>query len=276
MSDAARDIFADWSLPIWLTLSIMITAAIYLRGWLAIRKTRPEQFTDVRLLSFLSGLSVLWLAIGSPMDGFADALLSAHMVEHLLLMSAVPPLLLYGLPGVPLLRGLPEPLRRRIVGPLLRVSALRHFGHWLVKPLVAWLAMNLAFLCWHVPAAYDFALEHENWHAVEHLCFLGTSILFWWCILWPWPAQTHRRNWGILIYLVAADVVNTMLAAFLAFCDRPVYRYYLDHPNPFGVDPLQDQVLGAVTMWVLGSFAFLVPAMVITVRLLSPSRARTA
>jgi putative membrane protein len=276
MSDAARDIFADWSLPIWLTLSIVLTAAIYIRGWLAIRKTRSTQFSDLRLASFLGGLAVLWLAIGSPMDGFADALLSAHMVEHLLLMSAVPPLLLYGLPVVPLLRGLPEPVRRWIVGPLLRRSWPRRFGHWLVTPIVAWLLMNLAFLGWHVPVAYDFALEHENWHVVEHLCFLGTSILFWWCILWPWPAQTHRRNWGILIYLVAADVVNTMLAAFLAFCDRPVYRYYLNHPNPFGVDPVQDQVLGAVIMWVLGSFAFLVPAMVITVRLLSPSRARTA
>ena len=276
MPNAAHDIFAEWSLPIFLTLSIAITAAIYLRGWLAIRRTRPDQFDDTRLASFLGGLAVLWLAIGSPMDGFADALLSAHMVEHLLLMSAVPPLLLYGLPVVPLLRGLPEPLRRWIAGPLLRASWLRRLGHWLVTPLVAWLLMNLAFLGWHIPAAYDFALEHENWHVVEHLCFLGTSILFWWCILWPWPAQAHRRNWGILIYLVAADVVNTMLAAFLAFCDRPVYRYYLDHPNPFGVDPVQDQVLGAVTMWVLGSFAFLVPAMVITVRLLSPTRARTA
>ena len=276
MPNAAHDIFAEWSLPIFLTLSIAITAAIYLRGWLAIRRTRPDQFDDTRLASFLGGLAVLWLAIGSPMDGFADALLSAHMVEHLLLMSAVPPLLLYGLPVVPLLRGLPEPLRRWIAGPLLRASWLRRLGHWLVTPLVAWLLMNLAFLGWHIPAAYDFALEHENWHVVEHLCFLGTSILFWWCILWPWPAQAHRRNWGILIYLVAADVVHTMLAAFLAFCDRPVYRYYLDHPNPFGVDPVQDLVLGAVTMWVLGSFAFLVPAMVITVRLLSPSRARTA
>jgi putative membrane protein len=276
MSEAAHNIFADWSLPIWLTLSIAIAAAIYLRGWLAIRKTRPAQFTGLRLASFLSGLGILWLAIGSPMDGIADALLSAHMVEHLLLMSAVPPLMLYGLPVVPLLRGLPAPLRRWIAGPLLRISALRRLGHWLVTPLVAWLAMNLAFLCWHVPAAYDFALEHENWHAVEHLCFLGTSILFWWCILWPWPAGTHRRNWGILIYLVAADVVNTMLAAFLTFCDRPVYRYYLDHPNPFHVDPIQDQVLGAVIMWVLGSLAFLVPAMAITLRLLSPSQERSA
>ncbi len=272
MPDAARDIFADWSLPIWLTLIIVVTAAIYLRGWLVIRKTRPEQFTDMRLAAFLSGLATLWLAVGSPVDGFADALLSVHMLEHLLLMSAVPPLLLYGLPVVPLLRGLPGPARRWIVGPLLRLSSLRRLGHWLVMPLVAWMLMNLAFLSWHVPAAYDFALEHENWHVVEHLCFLGTSILFWYCILWPWPARTHLRNWGILIYLVAADLINTMLSAFLAFCDRPVYRHYVDHPNPFGIDPLQDQVLGAVGMWVLGSFAFLLPAMVLTLQLLRPQR----
>lgn len=272
MPDAARDIFADWSLPIWFTLTIAVSAVVYLRGWLAIRKTRPERFTDMRLAAFLSGLAMLWFAVGSPIDGFADALLSVHMLEHLLLMSVVPPLLLYGLPVVPLLRGLPQPVRRSIVGPLLRVATLRRLGHWLVTPLVAWLLMNIAFLSWHVPAAYDFALEHENWHVVEHLCFLGTSILFWYCILWPWPARTHQRNWGILIYLVAADLVNTMLSAFLAFCDRPVYRYYVDHPNPFGIDPLQDQVLGAVGMWVLGSFAFLLPAMAITLQLLRPQR----
>jgi putative membrane protein len=274
-SAAVHEIFADWSLPIWLTLSILITAAIYLRGWLAIRKTRSAQFSDIRLASFLCGLAILWLAIGSPMEGFADALLSAHMVEHLLLMSVVPPLLLYGLPVVPLLRGLPAPLRRWIIGPLLRTPALRRFGHWLVTPVVAWLLMNLAYLGWHIPTAYDFALEHENWHAVEHLCFLGASILFWWCIIWPWPARVQQRNWGVLIYLIGADLVNTMLAAFLAFCDRPVYRYYVDNPNPFGVSVLRDQILGAAIMWVLGSLAFLLPTMLITLRLLSPSIRRT-
>jgi putative membrane protein len=98
MSEAIHQILADWSLPIWLTAAIVITAGVYLRGWLAIRRTRPLQFTGLRLGSFFAGLGVLWLAIGSPMDGFADVLLSAHMVEHLLLMSVVPPLLLYGLP----------------------------------------------------------------------------------------------------------------------------------------------------------------------------------
>jgi len=274
MSDAALDLFKEWTLPVWLTLLVALTAIIYVRGWLALRKTRPDQFTPLRLASFLGGLAVLWLAIGSPMDEFADALLSAHMVEHLLLMSAVPPLVLWGLPVVPMLRGLPRWITRRIAGPLIRLTPLRRLLHWLVRPAVAWFAMNLAFLAWHVPGAYDFALEHENWHDVEHLCFLSTSLLFWYCILLPWPAEKRGRNWGILVFLISADVVNTLLSAFLAFCDRPVYRYYLDNPNPFRIDPLSDQVLGAVIMWVIGSFAFLIPAMLLTVRMLAGTQSR--
>lgn len=271
MSNAVRDIFAEWTLPPWLTLSVVLGSIVYLRGWRKIRKTRPAQFTVMRLVSFLSGLAVLWLSIGSPMDGLADALLSAHMVEHLLLMSVVPPLLLLGWPTVPLLRGLPGPLLR-LVGPLPGWPPLRSFGQWLVTPVVAWLAMNLTFLAWHVPGAYDYALEHEGWHVVEHLCFLGTSIMFWWCIVQPWPSQRHRLGWNILFYLVSADVVNTLLAAFLSFCGRPLYRYYVEHPNGFQVSPMDDQVLGAVIMWVVGSLFFLVPAMLITAQLLNPAK----
>jgi putative membrane protein len=271
MSDAVREAFADWSPPLYLTASIAIAALIYVRGWIALRKTRRQQFSGSRLVLFLSGLTVLWLAIGSPMDGFADALLSVHMVEHLLLMSVVPPLLLSGLPVVPMLRGLPKVFRRFVVSPLIRTRFLSRFTHWLVTPLIAWLVMNLTFLAWHIPQAYDFALEHEFWHGVEHLCFLGTSLLFWWCILRPWPAAQNRQTWGILVYLISADVVNTLLSAFLAFCDRPVYRFYLDHPNPFNVSPLEDQVLGAVIMWVIGSLAFVIPGILITVHLLRPS-----
>jgi putative membrane protein len=273
MSGAVQEMFSDWKLPIWLTASIVLTALVYVRGWLAIRRTRKAQFTDMRLASFLGGLVVLWVAIGSPMDGFADALLSAHMVEHLVLMSFVPPLLLWGLPVVPLLRGLPKSLQRHVVGPVIRTPVLNRFGHWLVKPVVAWLAMNISFLAWHVPTAYDFALEHEGWHDVEHLCFLGTSMLFWFCIIRPWPATTNRQGWGMLLFLIAADIVNTMLSAFLAFCGRPIYTFYLTNPNPFRAVALEDQVLGAVVMWVIGSLVFLVPAMLITLRLLHNERA---
>lgn len=268
MPPAYRAIFVEWSPPIVLTGTLIVLGLVYTRGWVVIRKTRRAQFPLWRLGSFLLGLATIWLAIASPLDGFADVLLSAHMVEHLLLMSFVPPLLLLGWPVVPLLRGLPRGVTVHLLGPLIRMKALRHLGHVLITPLVAWLAMNLVFLGWHVPAAYDFALEHEHWHEFEHLCFLGTSILFWWPIVRPWPTRESYAGWLLLLYLVMADIVNTLLSAFLAFCDRPVYSYYLREPNPFDISPLSDQRAGAVVMWVIGSLIFLVPAVVLTVRLL--------
>jgi len=273
-ADLFQSAQSDWSLPVGLTLAIALTAAVYVRGWLALRKTRAAQFNVDRLLAFLGGLACLWIAIGSPLESLADDLLSAHMIEHLILMSLVPPLVLLGLPVVPLLRGLPRPVRVYVAGPLLRLRALRGLAHLLVRKRVAWILMNLTFLLWHIPAAYDFALEHEFWHDVEHLCFLGTSLLFWWCIVRPWPAARRGADWGILLYLIGADLVNTGLSAFLAFCGRAVYPYYLTHPNALHIDPVNDQVLGAVVMWVFGSTAFLIPAAVIAFSLLQPSASR--
>jgi putative membrane protein len=274
MSDAFQSVWDEWSLPVWLTLAVLLTAAIYLRGWLALRKTRPAQFNLNRLLSFLAGLACLWISIGSPLDAFADVLLSAHMIEHLILMSLVPPLVLLGLPVVPLLRGLPRVVRVHIAGPLLRFRPLRDLFHQLVRPRFAWLALNFTFLAWHVPAAYDFALEHEGWHDFEHICFLGSSLLFWWCLIRPWPAPRRAHNWSILLYLISADVVNSVLSAFLAFCGRPMYPYYSAHPDPLGIEPLPDQVLGAVIMWVFGSTAFLIPAALIAYSLVQPTHNR--
>jgi putative membrane protein len=263
-----RAIFAEWTPPLFLTTALILCAIVYLRGWFAIRKTRPALFPVWRLVAFLLGLAVVWLSIASPLDGFADVLLSAHMIEHLLLMSFAPPLLLIGYPVVPLLRGLPRVVRVSLLGPLLRIQALRSIGHFLVRPVVAWLIMNLVFLGWHVPAAYDFALDHELWHKFEHACFLGASILFWFPVILPWPSRQRYAGWFMLLYLVSADIVNTILSAFLAFCDRPIYSYYLREPNPFHIDPLSDQRAGAVVMWVIGSLVFLLPALYITVSLL--------
>ena len=268
MSPEYQAIFEEWSPPVFLTTMVLLCAIVYIRGWFVIRKTRPTQFHCGRLAAFLLGLATLWLAIGSPMDGFADALLSAHMVEHLLLMSFVPPLLLLGDPQVPLLRGLPRVITVQLLGPLFRFKALRTLGRFFTSPVVAWLAMNIVFLGWHIPKAYDFALEHELWHDFEHICFLVSSILFWWPIIRPWPAGARYPGWIMLPYLVGADIVNTALSAFLAFCGRPVYWYYAEQPNPFHVSLMADQVTGAVIMWVVGSLVFLIPAVVITISLL--------
>src|ERR1700754_2972036 len=148
---ASQAIFAEWSLPVVLTGALIVVALIYTRGWLAIRRTRAAEFPGWRLGAFLLGMGTIWVAIASPLDGFADVLLSAHMIEHLLLMSFAAPLLLLGCPAVPLLRGLPRALTIHLLAPFLRAKWFRRLGHILPTPLVAWLAMNLIFLAWHVP-----------------------------------------------------------------------------------------------------------------------------
>jgi putative membrane protein len=260
-------IFAAWSPPFGLTVGVVLVCAIYVRGWIAIRKTRPLYFDSSRLLCFLAGMLVLWIAIASPIDGFADVLLSAHMVQHFLLMSVVPPLLLFGAPVVPVLRGLPRWTIRKLLGKVIALRWLRATGYFLTSPIVAWLAFNLVFLGWHLPKAYDFALRNEKVHDFEHICFLTTSLLFWYVILHPWPSRARSNNWMILLYLLSADIVNTALSAFLAFCNWPIYQFYIAGPNPFHISPLADQVAAGVIMWVLNSTVFLVPAMLLTVQL---------
>ncbi len=267
MSPATQAIFADWSIPWGLTIAILVVSAVYVRGWNAIRKTRPQYFSSQRLFCFLSGMLTLWLAIASPIDGFADVLLSAHMVQHFLLMSAVPPLILLGAPVVPLLRGLPRWSIRKFAGPLIAWRWLRSVGDFLTAPVVAWLAFNGVFLGWHLPKAYDLALSNEHIHDFEHICFLGTSLLFWYVVVHPWPSRTRSNNWMVLLYLLSADIVNTTLSAFLAFCNRPVYQFYITGPNPFHISALSDQIAAGMIMWVLNSIVFLVPAMVLTVQL---------
>jgi putative membrane protein len=268
MPPDVQNIFEVWTPPFVVTAVTVLLAILYTRGWFALRKTRPAMFGRWRLTSFLMGLATIWIAIASPLDGFADVMLSAHMAEHLLLMSFAPPLLLLGYPPAPLLRGLPRFVIVGLVGMLLRQRSLRQLGHACTMPVAAWLLMNLTFLGWHVPAAYNFALEHEHWHEFEHACFLGSSILFWWPIIRPWPTTARYPGWYMLPYLAAADIVNTALSAFLAFCDRPIYSYYLSEPNPFHLSPVTDQVIGAVVMWVVGSSVFLLPVVLVTIRLL--------
>jgi cytochrome c oxidase assembly factor CtaG len=267
MLTGTQAIFAEWSPPFGVTLSIILVSAIYIGGWRAIRKTRPRYFSGWRLVCFLCGMLVLWLAIASPIDGFADVLLSAHMVQHFLLMSAVPPLVLLGAPVVPMLRGLPRWTVRKIIGPIIALRWVRKFGDFLTAPVPAWLLFNLVFLAWHLPKAYDFALRHEDVHEFEHVCFLATALLFWYVVLHPWPSAPRANSWMVLLYLLSADIVNTALSAFLAFCNRPIYQFYIATPNPFHISALADQIAAGVIMWVLNSTVFLVPAMLLTLQL---------
>src|ERR1700758_4617417 len=164
--------FVAWNFPRWVCLSLEITAIVYWRGWLQIRRTRPALFPGWRLGCFLAGIALIVIAIASPIDTFSDQLLFLHMLQHFILMCLVPPFIVLAAPTVPLLRGLPRWVVRAVLGPLIRTAWLRHFLKFLVTPRVAWILMNASYIGWHIPAAYELALSSWKWHALEHACFL--------------------------------------------------------------------------------------------------------
>src|ERR1043166_6192588 len=98
MSPISRAILSSWSFDLKIALGLAVAFLLYTRGWLILHRTSPERFSVWRLFAFVGGLATLWLAIASPLDAFAGLLLSAHMVQHLLLMSVAPPMILLGAP----------------------------------------------------------------------------------------------------------------------------------------------------------------------------------
>jgi putative membrane protein len=264
--------FTDWDIPPAVTCALVTVGIVYARGWLALRSTRPNEIPLWRFTSFLAGLLAIFVAVSSSLDTYSERLLFIHMTQHFVLMSVAPPLIVLGCPLVPMLRGLPRPIVKRIGGPIFR-SSLVHFLQKLFCRLpFAWLAMNLTYVGWHIPKAYEFALSSENWHNFEHFCFFAASLIFWWPIVQPWPARRRSNSWMLIPYLLTSDFVNTGLSAFLCFSGRLLYPSYGVVERPFGIDALKDQIAAGAFMWVFGSLVFLVPAIYLTTRFLTNGR----
>ncbi len=257
------------TLPVGASVALLVTLLVYLRGWRALGRTRPEQIPSWRAVCFTGGIGAVWVALASPLDAMSGALLTAHMIQHLLLMSVAPPLLVLGSPVVPILRGLPRFLVREGLGPFFTLRPVHALQRLFGSRVFAWLLMNVTFLGWHVPVAYGLALRSPGWHEVEHVCFLLTSVLFWWHIVAPWPTVYKASRWLLLPFLLSADLVNTGLSASLSFSGRVFYPEYALAPRFFGLSVLDDQVAAGSLMWVVGSVSFLGAAMLTTVQLLS-------
>jgi putative membrane protein len=267
---ALGDLLRTWSLPLAPLITLSIALVLYVCGWSVARVTRGRELPAWRAACFVAGIVALWIALASPIDALDNYLLAAHMMQHFILMSIAPPLIVLGAPVVPMLRGMPRFLIRGLLRPLFRAGWIRVVGRAVTHPVFAWMAMNVAYLGWHVPAAFELTFQSERIHECEHACFFATSLMFWWVVLRPWPARVRWPRWTMIPYLLSADVVNTVLSATLAFSGRVLYPSYSAAARVCFLTPLKDQVAAGAEMWVLNSIVFLVPAVAIAVKELSP------
>jgi cytochrome c oxidase assembly factor CtaG len=193
-------------------------------------------------------MGCLVLALISPLDTMAEALLSAHMAQHLVLILAAAPLIVLGSPGLVMAQALPPPWRRRTHGwgrrPL--VHGVRRA---VTNPVASWAIATSVLWAWHVPSLYQAALESRPVHALEHGSMLGAAILFWWTALAPTGRRRLARGADVLFVFTGA-LQSGALGALLVFAAQPIYPFYAHRTAAWGLTPLQDQQLAGVIMWV--------------------------
>jgi putative membrane protein len=234
---------------------VVIAAMLY---WVGGRRySRAAQAREPwHQVAFALGLVTIVLALESPLDGYADQLFWAHMIQHVLLLTVAPPLILLGRPWPRMWLGLSLRTRASIGRTLARARWTAPIRA-LARPLPAWALFNVTFLGWHIPGAYDLTLRSQTVHDLEHAMFFFSGLLFWAHVIEPGPLR-GRLDWPARIaYVVGAMVIGWGLAITLVMVPHPIYTHYaaLVH-RPGGISALTDQQLAAGIMWVPGSLAY--------------------
>jgi putative membrane protein len=255
----------------WVSSALIFALLVYLRGWLRLRRHEHHNVEGWRAGSFVLGLLLIWIATASPLAALDHEMLTAHMVQHLLLMTLAPPLILLGIPRKPLAHGLPQRFLRAIRRPL-RSEATRQFASVVTHPALCWFAAASTLVVWHIPSVFMLSLRSQMWHGVEQVSFLATGLLFWSPVIRPWQNSLKWPESSILLYLFLATLPCDILSGFLVFCDRVVYPVFLSSPHSFGLSALEDQQCAGALMWTCVTLVYLIAGAIFTARLLSPHR----
>ena len=224
---------------VWAVMGALLVGYVVAR-----RHWAPEpaelQVQRRKAVWFGLGLFALEVAADWPIHDIGERfLLSAHMLQHLIMTFVVPPLLLLGLPAA-VLRGLLQP----------------RFVHWsftrLARPLPAALLFNAVVAVSHWPAMVDLALRHQPVHFAVHVVLLTTATLMWFPVLNRLPEYPSIGDPGRMVYLFLQSIIPTVPASFLTFGDSALYHFYEKLPRIWGMDVIEDQQLAGGIMKVVG------------------------
>lgn len=235
---------------------LVLLGAAFLAGTMGRRRLDPEaRVSSLKVASFMGALAVLFGSLTGPLHDLSDYyLFSAHMVQHLLLAFAMPPLLLYGTPAWLIRPGLRDPLVLRL-------------GRALTRPAAAFAAFNLTMVVWHLPPLYNLAMEVHSIHIVQHLMIMAVSVLLWWPLLSPVPELPRAPYPVQLLYFFVVGLPMVVVSIFITMADTVLYSYYARAPRVWDtLTPHADQHLGGLIMWIPGGLVFLIAISVVFFR----------
>jgi putative membrane protein len=225
---------------------VTVTGILYAVGSLRLAQ-RGAVHLRREQVAFWTGWVVLLASILPPLDALALQLFSAHMAQHELMMLIGAPLIIAGRPLSACLWGLPESLRGPAVAAVQSDSAAITWRVF-TAPVVAWALHGIVIWVWHMPSLYEAAVHDEAVHALQHAMFVGTSALFWWGLLY---GRYGRAGYGAAVFYVFTTAVHTgVLGALVTFAGTPLYPSYVSAAAGLGADPLADQQVAGLLMWV--------------------------
>jgi putative membrane protein len=248
-----HDLWSAWSFEPGVVAPLAVCAFLYYSGIY-----RSKVIPRIHIVAFTAGLLSLILALVSPLHALGEALFSAHMIQHEILMLIAAPLLVIGRPLVPFLWALPISWRR-VVGQAVKVAPFQSVWRTITYPLVAWGIELVVLWAWHAPVLFEKTLTSELVHAAQHASFLFASLLFWWAVF---QGGERRMGYGMsVIYIFTTAVHSTALGALLTLSPAVWYPDYGDTTAAWGLTPLQDQQLGGLIMWIPSGIVYLVAAL---------------
>ncbi len=245
MAHGGHDHGVGWTLDPVLVVPLAITLIVYVVGWLRLSK-RASAPPRGRVL-FLSGWTVLTLALVSPLHAGGERSFTLHMIEHELIMLVATLLLAMSGSGGIVAWGLPRPLRQALGGGWK--SPLQSLWRRLTEPVTATAIQAAVMWTWHAPILFDRALESSGWHIAQHACFFASSLIFWWAMLHP-----RRAGYGVsAACLFVTSLIGGALGALMSFSASPWYADYAAMGmSGIGLDPVDDQRLAGLIMWIPG------------------------
>jgi putative membrane protein len=229
-----------WSIHPSTVIGIAALGALYI--WASRRANRAP--TTAQKIYFCSGLLLMFASLNGPLHDLSDDyLFSAHMVQHLLLTLALPPLLLAGVPGWMLRR----PLAAGFIAPIAR---------FFTRAPIAFVTFNVVIAAWHLPPLYNAAMAHHSIHIIEHLMFIVAAVLMWWPLTSQLPELPRLAYPGQMLYAFLMSIPMSIIAVYIAMSDHVLYPAYAAAPRVLPLSPLEDQLLGALIMWIPGGIIF--------------------
>jgi cytochrome c oxidase assembly factor CtaG len=250
----------DWAFEPGVLVPILIAGWLYLVGFRRLRRASPNAFGHFEAIAFAAGWLTLVLALVSPLHPWGSVLFSAHMTQHELLMLVAAPLLVLGRPLIPFLWALPRATGRKLAG-WARTRAWLMIWSFITAPLVAWVIQAVVLWGWHIPFLFQATLQNEAIHALQHACFLGSALLFWWSVI-------HGRQRAIgfgaaVLYMFTTALHSGLLGALITLAGRIWYPFYADTTHWWGLTPLQDQQLGGLIMWIPAGVVYILAGLLL-------------